>query len=450
MENSVFQKNNVDNLFESRHCNTVLRQVYGEMLHRFPVREVLEFWDEVGIVTPSGLMTLPDKLRWLWGENKTHVACTRDYHNVRVHLHRFLAQRGIALQEFMLETARGFTFHPVINSREILVLLKPWFHMIFSGGDLRLLYLKLLDKIHTNMGFPGWAELVGQDVHFGRRKDHVLFSWEKDCLEPADLDFENFILPFFLESPRLLNQKAISSYSLKADSRNIKYVVPDLSIRNGICYSGNQRIGFEQKFSQFAENLGLKIRSLRIPDHQGVVLEKDFLDLKTGKPLLHQGCFYNSQVVLVCLEYESIRKFAGNPLEILVDALITPDNSFWQKAAEIHAFLLQQLEEALEITYFHENESISVGNNHLVRSMPAKILRNVLREYIQNGRVEFENLEFKRDPDICMDSLNPNFEGRLARLMKRLAEENYGFGLKRSSRGKFSLETAVKIDFREQ
>jgi len=101
-----------------------------------------------------------------------------------------------------------------------------------------------------------------------------------------------------------------------------------------------------------------------------------------------------------------------------------------------------------------------VNNKHLMRNVPARILRNLLREYTATGREEYENREFKRDPAICMDPLRPNFESRLNRVIAHIngcddpSKPTEGvkkyFEIERHRRGGFRFVPKSKIIFREE
>lgn len=48
-----------------------------------------------------------------------------------------------------------------------------------------------------------------------------------------------------------------------------------------------------------------------------------------------------------------------------------------------------------------------------------------------------------------MDQTNPNFEGRLARLMKKLAEEYPNLSINKSGRGVFEFKPNASIEVRQ-
>lgn len=119
------------------------------------------------------------------------------------------------------------------------------------------------------------------------------------------------------------------------------------------------------------------------------------------------------------------------------------------------------ISDAVEVVYYTDSDSISVNGKHVMRNVPAKILRNILSEYTTTGREEFENREFKRDTSICMDPLRPNFESRLNRVVahiegRKVNGEITNNGLKnffeidRYRRGGFRFIPKCNIVFREE
>jgi hypothetical protein len=82
-------------------------------------------------------------------------------------------------------------------------------------------------------------------------------------------------------------------------------------------------------------------------------------------------------------------------------------------ACQRHEDLLMQYRQRLCFVFHHQDETISCNGEHLLRGVPAKILQKVLMAHTLTGRSSFENREFRRDPDLGLDPLNPNLESRI-------------------------------------
>jgi hypothetical protein len=438
----------MEGVAQYRYPSLILKHIYAEMLYEFSHEDVKNFWCKLQIIDEDGrYLKGADVFRALWkGASWTHRY--ELFIHMRNMLYPFLGEKNITLIDFMNRVANRMKECSEGAARQNLVLLKPYFNLIFGGGDLRQILLKIVNELYKGLQYPGRLKLVGQNVKLGRRSDVLLFSWDYDYSLRADLDFANMVIPLIQALPEILGLPSYEEAHLLADYRDPKHYIPNFAIDNGLCYDGTRKIGTVVRFHDFAKQKGMVLDTMEIPDTQSILLDTD-LRGSDGSIVLRSGCLYRAPVVLVNMVYDSIRKHHGNPLEILVDALLLPKNSFWNQIQQHHKLLLEEMEKVVEVVYHRESESITIENRHLVRSMPAKILRNVLREFTDSGRTDFENLEFKRDPDITLDSQNPNFEGRLNRLMQRLVREEAPFLLNRGTRGRFSFSTNVKIKFIE-
>ena len=143
-----------------------------------------------------------------------------------------------------------------------------------------------------------------------------------------------------------------------------------------------------------------------------------------------------------------------------MSSVVKQEFEAWAPIQKAHEQLLDAMNDSVTIVYYKSDDSISVNSKHLMRNVPARILRNLLREYTVTGREEYENREFKRDPAICMDPLRPNFESRLNRVIAHIngsddpehpseGVKKY-FEIERHRRGGFRFVPKCKIIFREE
>ncbi|MDB9743945.1 hypothetical protein OAA91_00290, partial [Fibrobacterales bacterium] len=93
---------------------------------------------------------------------------------------------------------------------------------------------------------------------------------------------------------------------------------------------------------------------------------------------------------------------------------------------------------------------ISVNGRHIIKNVPARILRRVIREYVEEGKTIFEYREFKRDTEICQDPANPNFEVRLQRLMEKIKADFPEVHLDKERRGQFSFKANQRVVYSER
>jgi hypothetical protein len=99
--------------------------------------------------------------------------------------------------------------------------------------------------------------------------------------------------------------------------------------------------------------------------------------------------------------------------------------------------------------YFAGEECVFAGDDYLVRSVPAKILRKLLREHLTSGRVDFTNRELRCDAALGLPALRDNLESRLVLLRKRLAEKCPEIGVVPTGRGTFRLVVACPIELED-
>lgn len=427
--------------------NEMLRTLHGVLLLSFPRESVGQFWSELPLHEPGNL---PKTIEGIW--KKGGLVPVEYLLSVYSHLEKWLKSKEVIAQDFSTEARRRLAEIPVLSARDILLCIKPFIPYFHTSQDLRQLILKLLD----NLRLPGSTSrmvhrLVYQNVRYGWRRDVVLFAW--DIARRSSFDYATWMLPHLLDAPRLLDLPSYEQHKLLCDSRLPSELLENMDwqeLPSGELLVDGKVVGKASSFSGLWRAYGMELDTMNLPDTQGILMESDVVNPHTGKIMMQGGCMYGAPVHMVELRYPTSLGRRQNPLQKLVEGLIEPEFSVWSQITERHELLLQELQSVLEITYYKEEDSIALGNEHLMRSVPAKILRNILREFVVTGRAQFQNREFKRDPEICMDSLNPNFEGRLNRLIERLRERSNGvLTVERKGRGEFCFYASKPLRFRE-
>jgi hypothetical protein len=104
---------------------------------------------------------------------------------------------------------------------------------------------------------------------------------------------------------------------------------------------------------------------------------------------------------------------------------------------------------AIAIAYYEADDSVFVDDEYLIKGVPGRILRKLLRMNLTEGRTTFTTRELRLDEELGLPVGNDNLEARLLVLRKRLAGAAFGITLERVGRGRLALQVDSPFTLRE-
>ncbi|MEK7394880.1 MAG: hypothetical protein AAB214_20160 [Fibrobacterota bacterium] len=215
---------------------------------------------------------------------------------------------------------------------------------------------------------------------------------------------------------------------------------------------GGRPLSRTGKFFEWLSDKGLGPADLHdVQDHQVEIALQDVFCPVRKRVVIRSGSALGAQCYLMRVKWGgAVQVGVESGLARLIrDAMGEDGPSDLDRAAGLHEQLLQQYRQRLRFVFHRQDETISCNGEHLLRGVPAKILHKVLMSNTVTGRTIFEHREFRRDPDLHLDPVNPNLESRIRILSDRLEERLEGIRILKNGRGRFELESRLMIEFAE-
>jgi hypothetical protein len=429
----------MENSVEALWVDSVrVRTLYAELLLSYPREQVSIFLNEL-----SHQETDPAALaESIWKQQgQIPLALEQAFYQ---HLDTWLSAQAIDSADFADRAFRRFAEQPALSARHELQAYLPHMPLFYSTHDQRQLLLKLLSPMNDHRANAD-LRLVYQSIRYGWRRDLVLFHPSAAAHNAyRTCDFGRWMLRELAYAPLVLGLPAFEETRLWTDLRDPAHILAAAG------YTAEPPVGRTVSLYAYLAESGFSFSLSELPDSYGTVFAHDVRHPASGRVLLKAGCLYGVPCALSEFRYQTALGKIVNPFERLVGHLVESEYTLWKQIQERHELLLEELRLALEVVYHRGDDSISVNSHHLMRNVPAKILRNVLREYAQSGRSEFENREFKRDAEICMDPINPNFEGRLNRVIEHLHRVPGFMEIEKVRRGSFRFTAHRPLRYHEE
>jgi hypothetical protein len=380
--------------------------------------------------------------------------------------HRFIAnnvvswlyERGENPDEFIERIVKRCSDFEAIPSRCVLRTYLPYISSFYSCKDVRELCLEIIPKRYQ---FLKQAAVLRNEVVAENRE--MLFTYKFETPSALVSNPMRWIIGMFRVGPLLLGTPTYEHMNFLASQTSFIEAMENrlpVEMRDGDVYVNGEAVGKSTLFGECVKKCGIKWEEERELEIGCVLATKDVIDPKTKTVLVREGCFYGAPANILDVKFKA-NISCVEPFIKLMNSVVKQEFEAWQPIQKAQEQLLDAMNDSVTIVYYKSDDSISVNSKHLMRNVPARILRNLLREYTATGREEYENREFKRDSAICMDPLRPNFESRLNRVIAHIngtddkdGKENEGvkkyFEIERHRRGGFRFVPKCKIVFREE
>ena len=426
-----------------------VKAVYITLLSLCEDKDLILFWEGNPLTLHGKRFSTHDLLSHLWLD-KAQIPIIWDY-QVGETLEAFLIHRGISMVQFyqrMLNRNNRSSFMP---GKYLLKWFYPVMSHFFSSLDPRDMMIRLIPFFTENLYEGHLHRRVNKTVK-GEWVDSILiYITDKTFQECIFFDFGVHANEQAKASPGIFGMPPFEDVGVLADCRPVSLIVWSGKVeeRDGYLFIESRRLGQSLAFNDFCKSLDLDLVKFGIPDKMGILMEKDYFCPIRNRIVLHAGSFYDAPIYLQRIRHRKLGKVSRNVLNHLVMDLEGEEDPSKIALNQRHIGLLAKVKESLVFTYYGRDESISVNGEYLAKSIPAKILRHVLTAHTQEGKLEFEYREFKRDIEITLRQKNTNFEVRFYRLMEKLEEKCPGLRFEKQGRGKFALKTNCKIIYEE-
>jgi len=151
--------------------------------------------------------------------------------------------------------------------------------------------------------------------------------------------------------------------------------------------------------------------------------------------------------------HEAYLEIVANQIALVMDRMIERCNEAADAAPTPAAparVAPERRASQLRLTYYAKDEAVFVGDEYLIRNIPARILWKIVGESQRSGRTEFTNRELRVDPSLGLPEVKDNLESRLILLRRRLQEKCPALAIVSTGRGRFALRVAAPLDLQER
>lgn len=436
--------------------NAPLRTLHCAFLLQGGTELAREFWLGHPLDTSEGLLSGVELFQHIWKEQ----AWTPLEYQLRVmeSVEAFCLYHDIEFVPFVREKVFHLQSGTVLSARGSLTMVGKFLFQLVRTRDIYRTMLEVLNDSTRMLAPMTITRLVGTGSVAGYHVGWILHVHDpsfSSSLPGYDCDLW---LGTQLELiPQRIGLPPYPFVRCHGEVREISAILGGIyrgihpTWQDGCWALEGKPISRPESFHRWAQQLGVPQTELgSIPEHEIQVAIQDIECPIRKRQVIHAGRAYGALAYIMEMRW---RKGSDQSVEQgiskLIHSAMADDLDPMDLACQRHEELLQQYRHRLSFVFHHQDETISCNGEHLLRGVPAKILQKVLMAHTLTGRSSFEHREFRRDPDLGLDPLNPNLESRIKILSERLEERLVGFRIHKNGRGRFDLETATLIEFQE-
>lgn len=432
--------------------NDALRLLYATMLQELPRESVKKFWLEHPLSDGGVALKDAELLKHIWQENKfSDISYTLAVLN---DVEPFLIAGGVDTQAFVDTFVNGLNKGAIVSVSSLLHFLAPFLKFLFHTDDVRYFCLKNVIPFVLQKMMPSLlCAVVKHEKKSNQNISVFMLCMDRTFQKKLPYyDSDLYMSRPLQYAPTRLGLPAFESVTMMSDPRPLEAVVVGRSFvcRGENVYVRGKLCGSATTFFSFCAKNGISFNGHRIPNRPVIEITSDYICPLRKRTVLHKGSVYGAPVHLYRLRYRSNVKPTEQFISPLIHESLSEKNEAWQQVHDRHARLLGDLERKIVFVYNLSDEAVSINGRCLVKSAPARILKQILHEHVVNGKTEFANSDFTTDSRGRSPGFTDNFSLRLQRLSAALSEKLPEIRVVRAGRGRFKLHAPCRVELKEE
>lgn len=432
--------------------NHYLKFIYCSFLYNFTFESIANFWKKFPLYVNGHLVNEKEKMTIIWDENKSTAY---DYHfAVLNEIEDFLYENGIEevipfFNKNITELGKGLAFEPKI----FLWIIEPCISAFIKCQDIRTEFLK---RLH----------LLNKRSHPGTIQKLIKLIFKDDCYEGlivfSPMKTQNANYPkidgelFFAITLQLsivrFGLRPFDRYKMYSETQSVFERVPvefKPTIKGDTLIINNENHGNVISFSEFLKDKNISLKNIiPLKDTKVVKITRDWYCPVRKRIILHKDCAYGAPVLLYSMIYEKSKGMKALFSDFFSDIAFGPSEA-WKKIEYLHRQFLWYLTEKKVVSYNPKSEYICFNNKYITQGIPAKILKKIIIDYLENGATHFEHREFIKKDELISQPKNTGFETRLKRLANKIDKSNLPFRIVKNEKGAFIFECSCLLEYSE-